>query len=83
MLWNRRVRIRLFVCNGDVRICGNGRKPRGAAVGTRERLPWDEQTCYWAATGGHLDVPRWAREKGCPWSEETRAMAARLGYVGA
>ena len=39
MLWNRRVRIRLFVCNGDVRICGNGRKPRGAAVGTRERLP--------------------------------------------
>ena len=32
----------VFSCAGrekDVRMCGNGRKARGAAVGTRERLP--------------------------------------------
>jgi hypothetical protein len=35
----------------------------------------------YAAKKGHLEVLRWARENGCPWSEETRLLAASKGYV--
>ena len=28
--------------------------------------PWDDTTCFEAATGGHLDVLKYARENGCP-----------------
>jgi hypothetical protein len=33
--------------------------------------------------GGHLEVLKWARENGCPWDDDTRALAANLGYVEA
>ena len=29
--------------------------------------PWDERTCASAASGGHLEVLKWAREHDCPW----------------
>jgi hypothetical protein len=31
--------------------------------------------------GGHLEVLKWARENGCPWTERAREIAAELGYV--
>jgi hypothetical protein len=39
--------------------------------------PWDEETCAYAADGGHLEVLKWARENDCPWDEWTCAYAAR------
>ena len=30
---------------------------------------WDEETCEYAAEGGHLEVLRWARANGCPEPE--------------
>jgi hypothetical protein len=30
--------------------------------------PWDEDACFAAAQGGHLEVLQWARENGCPWN---------------
>jgi hypothetical protein len=27
--------------------------------------------------GGHLEVLKWARENGCPWSKRTRKSAKR------
>ena len=44
-------------------------------------LPWDEETCAFAAWGGHLEVLKWAHENGCPWDEETCAYAARGGRL--
>ena len=46
-----------------------------------ENLPWGEWTCAYAAKGGHLEMLKWAREKGCPWSRKTRKCAASKGYV--
>jgi hypothetical protein len=43
--------------------------------------PWDEETCYWAAHGGHLEVLQWVRANGCPWFQVTRTTAVQLGYV--
>ena len=43
--------------------------------------PWNEDTCFWAATRGHLGVLQWARANGCPWCELTHAKTADLGYV--
>ena len=43
--------------------------------------PWDEQTCAYAAEGGHIELLRWARENGAPWTEFTRRIAAAKGYV--
>lgn len=34
-----------------------------------------------AARGGHLEVLKWLREKGCPWDEEVCAAAARGGHI--
>jgi hypothetical protein len=34
-----------------------------------------------AVMKGHLEVLRWARENGCPWSEPVRLLAAARGYV--
>jgi hypothetical protein len=31
--------------------------------------------------GGYLDVLKWARENGCPWTENIRQHAASEGYV--
>ena len=40
--------------------------------------PWDENTCGYAAEGGHLHVLQWARSQDppCPWREDTCAYAA-------
>ena len=32
--------------------------------------PWTEDTCSFAAEGGHLEVLQWARANGCPWDEQ-------------
>ncbi|WZN61835.1 ankyrin repeat protein [Chloropicon roscoffensis] len=42
---------------------------------------WDERTCDWAAYGGHLEVIKWLRAKGCPWDVETSFMAAYGGHL--
>jgi hypothetical protein len=34
-------------------------------------LPVPEDTCSYAAHGGHLEVLQWARANGCPWNRET------------
>jgi len=43
--------------------------------------PWDEQTCYMAARGGHLEVLQWARANGCRWNEYTCSGAASDGHL--
>ena len=42
---------------------------------------WDGQTCFWAASEGHLDVLQWARENECPWDKRICAVAARWGHL--
>ena len=34
-----------------------------------------------AATGGHLEVLKWARENGCPWNEYDLSCAAEGGHI--
>ena len=74
-------RERLSVERVDVRVGGDGRSPRGAAVGARERLPWDRDMCSGATHYGYLEVLQWARANGCPWDEETCACAAYNGHL--
>ena len=39
-------------------------------------------TCYHAVEKGHVEMLRWARENGCPWSASTRIKAGKkLGYT--
>ena len=47
---------------------------------TGARAPWDV-ICAFAAFGGHVDVLDWARDRGCPWDEETCASAAEGGHL--
>ena len=51
--------------------------------GPQEKLRklWDEMTCCWAAQGGHLEVLKWLRVKGCPWGASTSAWAAQHGHL--
>jgi hypothetical protein len=42
---------------------------------------WDEDTCYWAARGGHLAVLQWARANGCEWDEDTCHAAVAGGHL--
>ena len=42
-------------------------------------VPWNENTCAYAAGFGHLEVLRWAHENGCPWDANTRAFATLNG----
>ena len=42
---------------------------------------WDEETCGWAARGGHLEVIKWLRAKECPWGIPTSLMAAEGGHL--
>ncbi|WZN65436.1 hypothetical protein HKI87_12g69940 [Chloropicon roscoffensis] len=51
--------------------------------GPQEKLSklWDENTCHWAAYGGHLEVIKWLRAKGCPWGEVTSRSAALGGHL--
>merc|ERR1712095_254583 len=37
--------------------------------------------CDFSAGGGHLAVLKGARANGCPWNEETRALAAMNGHL--
>ena len=43
--------------------------------------PWNEYTCYYAATAGKLEVLQWARENGCPWDAGTCRAAAEGGHL--
>jgi hypothetical protein len=43
--------------------------------------PWDYQTCWYAAMGGHLEVLKWARKNDCPWDEHTCKFAAMGGHL--
>ena len=47
---------------------------------TKESL-FDEQTCAFAAYGGHLEVLVWLRENNCPWNEATCRCAAWGGHL--
>jgi len=51
--------------------------------GPQEKLStlWDEETCTWAAFGGHLEVIKWLRAKGCPWGTGTSSWAAERGHL--
>ena len=46
---------------------GEGRAPRGAAVGSCSGSTMC-LGCEGAAEGGHLEVLQWARANGCPWN---------------
>ena len=45
------------------------------------RKLWDETTCCWAAFGGHLELVKWLRAKGCPWGKVTSNWAAEGGQL--
>ncbi|WZN62983.1 putative ankyrin repeat protein [Chloropicon roscoffensis] len=47
----------------------------------KHRKLWDEETCGWAAHGGHLEVLKWLRAKGCPWGKGTSNCAAEGGQL--
>ena len=51
--------------------------------GPQEKLSklWAKETCGWAAFGGHLEVMKWLRAKGCPWGTWTSKLAARGGHL--
>ena len=40
-----------------------------------------KRVCEWAAQAGHLEVLRWARVNGFPWTESTCRCAARGGHL--
>ncbi|WZN65776.1 putative ankyrin repeat protein [Chloropicon roscoffensis] len=42
---------------------------------------WDKDTCRLAAEGGHFEVIKWLRAKGCQWDVETSNNAARGGHL--
>ncbi|QDZ22381.1 hypothetical protein HOP50_07g49200 [Chloropicon primus] len=42
---------------------------------------WGEDTCSYAARGGHLHVIKWLMDEGCPWNNSACAYAARGGHV--
>ena len=42
---------------------------------------FNEETCAFAAQGGHLEVLKYLHEKGCPWNEETCNAAAFEGHL--
>ena len=48
-------------------------------MGAEARLPVECQATA-AASNGHLEVLRWAREHNCPWSEQT-CRAAQGGQL--
>ncbi len=44
-------------------------------------FPWDETTCQYAASNGHLDILRIPHENGCPWDETTCHEAAKNRHI--
>jgi hypothetical protein len=53
-------------CSGRERTAASGRSRQGCGLAV-----------YW----GHMEVLRWAREHGAPWSAGTRDHAATNGYT--
>ena len=49
--------------------------------GDSEELSNQRQVCKAAAAGGHLAVLQLARQRGCPWGEETCGVAAIGGHL--
>ena len=41
----------------------------------------NEYVCTTAADHGYLDILIWARENGCPWTEETYKRAHESGQI--
>jgi len=40
--------------------------------------PWNVDSCSNATAEGHLEVLKWAREKGCEWDESCSEKAHRM-----
>jgi len=64
----------------DVSGCGLVRAPGGFEVGTGTPLPVERGDVRRAVRRGHLEMLKWAREHGCPWTAATRDEAASIGY---
>ena len=45
------------------------------------RKLWDEDSCRHAAFHGHLELVKWLRAKGCPWTTQASNCAARGGHL--
>lgn len=61
---------------------------RAAWVGNRDVVAWlgpgrrlHRAHAQLAARGGHIDVLRWLRGRGCPWDEQTCEQAAAGGHL--
>ena len=81
--------------SGMPRVGGTADGPRVRIVPFCESIPmsiwavangctWqreEDETCEKIATGGNLEVLRWAREHGCPWGVDTCAGAAGGGHL--
>ena len=66
----------------DVRVRGEGRAPRDVEVARANDCPWDEETCAYAARGGHLEDPDvGARERLPVGRGSVRAGAAWGGHL--
>ena len=42
---------------------------------------WVQETCVWAAEGGHLEVLQWLRANGCPWNAGVLRGARANGHL--
>ena len=63
-------------CSGDVKRC---QKTHCGGI----FMFWDQDTCNYAARGGHTDVIQWLRAQSppCPWGPSTCGFAARGGHL--
>ena len=71
-------------------LCDIGTAIIATAGGQKAVLLWlrkngypclNEETCHYAAAGGHLEVLKYAHENGCPWDERTCYEAAGGGHL--
>ena len=51
-----------------------------AKLSFAEYVGLEDKACEHAATGGHLEVLKWARNQGCDWDWRTCAYAARSAH---
>ncbi|KAL6053844.1 Ankyrin repeat-containing domain [Balamuthia mandrillaris] len=65
----------------DLCRCGGRRPFRGPEVGEGERMPLGFTDMHRGCKGGHLEVLKWARERGCPWDTWTCIRAAEGGHL--
>ena len=47
----------------------------------QNHFPLPQETCFWAAKHGHLEVLKFARGVGCPWNADTCTAAAMNGHL--